>query len=87
MKKYFPQKGQAGQMTTEMILILAALLLMTFLAASQFKDDELIKNFVNGPWRKLAGLLQNGSWSEPRTSMETHPTQHGRHSSLKGEDG
>ncbi len=79
-------KSQGGQLITEAILIIVLLFGMTYLVANQFKNQELLKQLITGPWQSLAGMLQNGIWAPPKTGAVVHPNGHVRHMALAGED-
>lgn len=77
-------KSQRGQMVTEAILILVVFMAVTFAIAQFFKDQELLKKLISGPWQNMAGMLQNGSWGTPEATAESHPNSHVRHISIQG---
>lgn len=74
-----------GQAITEAVLILVIFLGFTFAVASYFKDQEVLKRLITGPFTQLAGLLQNGVWAPAETGAALHPTAHGRHMVVVGE--
>ncbi len=75
-------KSQRGQGITEAILIIVLLLGFTFAVANYFKDQEVLKQVITGPWKTLSGMLQNGVWATPATGSASHPNGHGRHISM-----
>jgi len=77
-------RNRSGQMVTEMILLMTVLLAITFTISSYFKNDEIFKKLVSGPWLNLSGMIQNGVWASPKDGMKNHPNHHRRHVSLKG---
>lgn len=76
---------QGGQMITEAVLIIVLLFGFTFAVATYFKDQEVLRQIITGPWQNLAGLLQNGVWQPLDRSMVNHPVGHTRHISIQGE--
>lgn len=76
---------QAGQMIVEMILILTLLFSFTVFIASQFRQQEFLSQFVQSPWARLAGMIQNGSWRAPDDSIVIHPNQPRRHAATRPE--
>ncbi len=68
-------KTQSGQAIVEAILIMVVFFGITSLVASQFKDNELIKNLVSGPWVAISSMISNGSWE----TNVLHPNYHDRH--------
>jgi hypothetical protein len=77
--------SQGGQMIVEAILIITLTLAITFMVAKYFKDEEVFKSLIQGPWQALAGLLQNGVWGPPAKTNASHPTGHFRHIIVEGE--
>lgn len=85
MKRRPNLRGQAGQMVTEAILILTILMFTTYAIAGFFKDEELLKTLVQGPWQSLSGLLQNGVWGTPDKTDASHPNAKYRGIVIQGE--
>jgi hypothetical protein len=77
--------SQAGQMITEAILIMVLLMSFTFMAAKFFKDKEIFRQLITGPWSNLAGMIQNGVWAPVGPGSASHPNSHGRHIAIQGE--
>jgi len=78
-------RSQRGQMMIEGVLIMVVLMGMTLLVARYFKDQELLKKLISGPWVSLAGLLQNGVWLPKDRGTLSHPNGHTRHITIQGE--
>lgn len=78
-------RSQSGQMITEAILMLVALMAVTFAVANYFKSEELLRQLISGPWQNIAGMLQNGVWAPPGPGALAHPAGHGRHVGIAGE--
>ena len=79
-------RGQAGQGVTEAILILVLLMGFTFLVGNYFKNQQVFRQLITGPWQHLAGMLQNGVWAPAATGAAFHPNSHGRHIVITGEE-
>jgi len=73
-------------MITEAVLILVMLFGITFMVANYFKDNEILKTMITGPWVHLAGMMQNGVWAPPQVGAAIHPNGHVRHIVISGED-
>ena len=78
-------RNQSGQLILEAILIIVALFAVTLLVGNYFKNEDLVKKIIQGPWKNLAGLIQNGVWQPVDTSGAAHPNGHGRHVVITGE--
>ncbi len=79
-------RSQAGQGITEAILIIVMLVGFTFAVANYFKDQDVLKQIITGPWQTLSGMLQNGVWATPQAGAIMHPNGHGRHIVITGEE-
>jgi hypothetical protein len=79
-------RSQGGQMITEAILLLVALMAVTFAVANYFKNEEVLRQIITGPWQNIAGMLQNGVWAPPAVGALAHPNGHGRHIVITGEE-
>lgn len=77
--------NQRGQMMTEAVLIMVVLLAMTLLVARYFRNSEVLKQLISGPWVSLAGMLQNGVWLPVNQGTLSHPNGHTRHITIQGE--
>jgi hypothetical protein len=86
MKRMPGLRNQGGQQIVEAILIIVILMGTTMIAASYFKNQEVIKKLISGPWQNLAGMIQNGVWLPPQQSNISHPNGHGRHVVITGEN-
>lgn len=78
-------KNQSGQLIIEGVLIIVVLMAVTFAAGKYFKDKEVVKSVITGPFENLAGLLQNGVWGAPGKTASSHPNGHFRHIVIEGE--
>lgn len=79
-------RNQGGQMITEAVLIIVLLMGFTFMIANYFKNEEVMRQLITGPWQHLAGMLQNGVWAPPAAGAAIHPNGHVRHMVITGED-
>jgi len=80
-------KNNKGQGVVESVLIIVVLFGITKLVALKFKDDELFKSLLHGPWLSLSSVIQNGVWNQrgPQDTKANHPNRHVRHASVKGD--
>lgn len=78
-------RNQRGQQVTEAILIMVVFIGFSTLVGRYFKDKEILKQLITGPWVNLAGMLQNGVWQPLERGAVSHPNGHGRHISIQGE--
>lgn len=78
-------KTNYGQMTIEAVLILTMLLGLSTFVANEFRNNELLIKFVQGPWKQISGMAQNGTWGQPGATMADHPNNFNRSVSVRGE--
>lgn len=77
--------NQGGQQVTEAVLIMVLFMAFTLMVAQFFREKEVLKQLVSGPWVNLAGMLQNGVWQPINKGAISHPNSHSRHISIQGE--
>lgn len=78
-------KNQSGQAVTEAVMILVLLFGFTFAVANYFRNEDILKKMITGPFVYLSGMLQNGVWLPPDKGAPSHPTGHFRHIVVEGE--
>lgn len=76
-------KGQKGQMTLEMVLLLTILVSCAIFAFNEIKSRKLLAAFISGPWQPLKNMIENGEWSAD--AKEKHPNLMNRHGSYSGD--
>lgn len=79
-------RNQAGQQVTEAVLIMVLFVAFTFTVAQFFRNQEVLRKLITGPWVNLAGMLQNGVWQPIKKGAVSHPNGHSRHISIQGEN-
>lgn len=77
--------NQSGQMIIEYILLTVITIGIAIFVSSSFRSNEFLAQMVSAPWRSLAGMIQNGSWGDPESTMANHPNHHANSSSFRGE--
>lgn len=79
-------KRQSGQITVEAVLILAILVSTIFAGTRVIQDQQFLSKLVEKPWMYLAGMIENGHWSEPDRGKGKHPNKLSRHGSPQGDN-
>lgn len=79
-------RSQGGQLIVEAVLIIVMMMGITMLTANYFKNSEVLKQLITGPWAHLSGMLQNGVWAPPGAGALSHPNGHERHVVITGEE-
>lgn len=81
-----PLQNESGQMIVEYILLSALAITVTVIVSSYMKQNEFFGQVVASPWKKLSGMIQNGQWGDPQSTMSNHPNNHSLSTSVRGED-
>lgn len=86
MRKAFrrPLNNQGGQMIVEYILLTVVAIGLSVLISSSLKENEFLGKLISSPWTSLAGMIQNGSWGDPKSTIPNHPNHHQNSASLVG---
>lgn len=64
---------------------MVVLIAFTTMVGVYFKNNEVLKQLITGPWQSMAGMLQNGVWLAPEKGAMSHPNGHSRHITIQGE--
>lgn len=79
-------RNQSGQMFIETILVMMVLLGAIYFVGKEFRSNNFVAGLVSGPWKNLAGMIQNGVWGSPTVTMKMHPNRFERVVSPEGVD-
>lgn len=79
-----PSKNQRGQLTLEALLIMTVLLAGSMRVYKTLTSQEWAKKLVEGPWKPLQGMIEDGEWSA--SSKASHPNLLKRHGSKIGDE-
>jgi hypothetical protein len=79
-----PVRNARGQFIVESILLMIIFAGGTLAVVQYFQSNSVFAQVVSAPWQSLAGMIQNGEWQSPQSSMQLHPNNHARHASLNG---
>ncbi len=77
--------NQKGQLTIEAILIMVVLTSIALTFSRFVKSNNLIASVVEGPWKPIQGMIENGVWETGDKAKSHHPSNRSRHSSNRGE--
>ena len=80
-----PLGNQNGQMILEYILLTVVAIGISVMISSSLKENELLGSLISSPWTSLSGMIQNGSWGDPKSTIPNHPNHHTNSASLVGE--
>jgi hypothetical protein len=75
---------QSGQLTIEAILILTVIVAIMLTVYNKAHNDGWMKALVEGPWKPLQGMIEDGVWEKAGTSMADNPSLKKRHGTNKG---
>lgn len=80
-------KSQKGQATVEMVLLLSAMVAMSYFVLKNFKETtKPVYNFISGPWKTIGGMIESGSWAKRPDAISNHPNYFRRMYSQRGMD-
>jgi hypothetical protein len=79
-------RNRSGQVSVELILIMTLLAAVATLIANGLKENKVVEGYVQGPWDKLSGMIENGNWAGGKRAKAQHPNHRLRGVSLKGAD-
>ncbi len=79
-------RNRRGQMVIEMVLMMLVFLGATYFVSNQFRSNNMIASLVSGPWKNLAGMIQNGVWMPSKDGMPYHPNARSRWVTPVGEE-
>lgn len=68
-------RNERGQFVIEAVLLMVLSIGLLTLALRGLKDGKVLGNLVSGPWTKMAGMIESGSWSPADTAAKNHPNQ------------
>lgn len=79
-------KNQSGQMTVEMVLFAAIMVMVVNFISKKFEEEQILQGLSLNPWNSfIVGMIENGSWGSAEQTMALHPHSFRRHSSVEGE--
>ena len=78
-------RSQGGQVAVEFVLGTVVVLGITLGTAAYFKRTGIVADFIAGPWKILAGMIESGVWRDQTSARTLHPGHLNRHVSIKGE--
>lgn len=78
-------RSQGGQLIMEAVILMVILVGVALTITKYFTSQEVLHNLISGPWKSLAGMMQNGEWGTPDATDAIHPNAHNRHVVILGE--
>lgn len=85
MKKPHPKsllRNERGQFVIEAILLMILSIGLLTLGLRTLREGNILGNLVSGPWDRMAGMIESGSWEVAETAAKKHPNQLDRSLSL-----
>lgn len=80
------KKNNSGQVLIESILIIIILFVAFVYVSRAFTSEGYLAQLVEGPWKHLDGMIQNGVWETAENSYNSHPNHSRRHISIIGDE-
>lgn len=75
-------KNEHGQFVIEAVLLMVLSIGLLTLGLRTLRDGNILGNLVSGPWERVAGMIESGSWNVAEVSAKKHPNQYNRCLSL-----
>jgi hypothetical protein len=67
-------RSERGQMTVEMVLLAIIALSVALVVSSYFREKQVLKTLVGGPWSYLRTMNEYGVWlPSEKNAVENHP--------------
>jgi hypothetical protein len=76
-------RNQKGQFVIEAVLLMVLSVSLLMAGLKLLKDNKVVSNLIDGPWERVAGMIESGSWQEPGAAAKDHPNQRDRNLSVK----
>ena len=76
--------NQSGQLTIEALLILTVIVAVIGTVYKRANADGWMKSMVEGPWKPLQGMIEDGVWEPAGTSKDNNPSLLKRHGTNRG---
>lgn len=73
MKK--PGLNHKGQFVIEAVLLMIVTLGLFIWGTNQLREGKYMAKLIEGPWQKVAGMIETGVWNTPEKSRQLHPNQ------------
>jgi hypothetical protein len=78
-------KQERGQFTLEAVLIITVLVSGFMGLFKAMNAQEWAKSFIEGTWKPLQGMIEDGEWAKGGNSKAQHPSLLKRHGSRIGD--
>jgi hypothetical protein len=67
-------KSERGQMTVEMVLLMIVALTIALMTSNFFKQKQVLKTLVGGPWAYIRTMNEYGVWlPNAQAAVAYHP--------------
>jgi len=75
-------KNERGQFVIEAVLLMVVSVSILLFGLRYLKENKTMGTLVSGPWEKVAGMVESGSWTPADEAASKHPNQLDRSLSL-----
>lgn len=69
----FKRRKSKGQFAIEAVLLLVISMMLMLKLKTWADESQIFANIMVKPWMKIAGMLENGAWGDPRSTRTYHP--------------
>ncbi|MFP5518335.1 MAG: hypothetical protein ACLGGX_00400 [Bdellovibrionia bacterium] len=74
----FSFKNSRGQFAIETILIMLIMVSALLWTTNMIREEQLLAKLIGGPWAKVNGMIECGSWAPQKDACQNHPAQRDR---------
>lgn len=85
MKKQRTVLNERGQYTIEFLLLLSVFVGLSLSVSNYAKNQGWMANLVEGPWKPMQGMIEDGVWQPAPKSKANHPSLFVRRASVQGD--
>ena len=71
----FLHKNQKGQIVIESVLLAVLTMAIVMTTFNYLRDNKFLAKLIDGPWQKVAGMLECGVWDTQAKACTKHPNQ------------
>lgn len=75
-------RNNRGQFLIEAVLLMFVSISLLLFGLRALKENNAMATLVSGPWEKVAGMIESGSWRPAEEAAKKHPNQVDRSLSL-----
>lgn len=68
-------RNNKGQFVIEAVLMMTVTIGFFLWGTNELRERKVLAKLVEGPWSRVAGMLEAGVWEKPEEARKLHPNQ------------